>query len=90
MAQTKQKINQGFEASLTNVAMPQSVKEAQQRQFTARQQAYGDKVVTAFALSIHTIFVIAAGIMGVAFVLTLGLKERTLRVAKAEETPGEL
>lgn len=90
MPATKQKINDGFSKSLTNVAMPAPAKEKLQKDFTAKQQAYSDTLVDAFAASIHKIFIVTASIMLIALLFTLGLKERPLHSAKPTDTPSEI
>lgn len=89
MPTTKEKVTSGFNESLTNLAVPTQVKDALRRDFTEKQDAYSDKVVNAFSQSLHAIFITAASVMGVGMALSLLLKERTLRVAKGNETPGE-
>jgi MFS family permease len=88
MPMTKDKINEGFTASLTNVSLPQPIKEKLQKDLTTKQNEYITKVVNAFAESIHRIFIVASSTMFVALLLGLTLKERPLRSAKPDETPG--
>jgi EmrB/QacA subfamily drug resistance transporter len=90
MPDTKQKITDGFNASLTKVSMPQPVKEAVQKDFHAKQTAYNDKVTKAFSDSMHTIFLTTAGIMLAAMLISLALKERTLQAASPDATPSEI
>jgi hypothetical protein len=87
MPSVKTKINDGFTQSLTNVALPTVAKQALQKDFSDKQDQYGKKVVNAFSTSLHTIFIVASGMMAMAFVLALSLKERPLRVASSTETP---
>lgn len=88
MPATKDKINEGFTKSLTNIRLPEPAKQTIKNDFTAKQQNYSNKVVNAFASSIHSIFVITASLMFIALLITLRLKERVLRTATPEETPG--
>lgn len=90
MPSTKEKITEGFNASLAEMPAPQQTKDQISQEFSSKQAAYSDKVVEAFAESIRTIFIISAGSMAVALALSFALKERTLRAAKPQETPGEL
>jgi len=90
MPDTRQKITDGFEASLAQMQLPEQAKEQARQEFAAKQDAYAKQVINAFTESIRTIFIIAAGSMAVALALTLALKERPLRAARASETPGEL
>ncbi|HEV7952372.1 MAG TPA: MDR family MFS transporter [Candidatus Saccharimonadales bacterium] len=90
MPTTKEKINDSFADSMTNVAVPVSVKQQMQKDFTANQNAYSNKLVNAFSKSLHTIFIITSTMMFLALVLVSMLKERTLHHASPAETPGEL
>ncbi len=58
------------------------------RQIEEQQSAYNDRLVHAFSDSLHRIFMITASLMFLALVLSFFLKERPLRAAKADETPG--
>lgn len=89
MPTTKDKINQGFTKSLTNVKAPTAVKDTLKKDFTAKQDSYATKVVDAFSKSINHIFIIAGSLMLAALALSLALIERPLRSASPEETPGE-
>jgi EmrB/QacA subfamily drug resistance transporter len=89
MPTTKDKINQGFAKSISSVALPQPVKDKLQTDFTSKQNDYNNKVINAFTSSIHQIFTVTSSVMFIALLLSLALKERTLRSAKADETPGE-
>ena len=62
--------------------------EAAVRQIEEQQSAYNDRLVHAFSDSLHRIFMITASLMFLALVLSFFLKERPLRAAKADETPG--
>lgn len=90
MPDTRKKITEGFELSLAQMQLPESAKEQMRQEFVAKQDAYAEKVVNAFTESIRTIFIISAGSMAVALALSFALKERTLKAARATETPGEL
>ncbi|MDN5275106.1 MAG: putative Drug resistance transporter, EmrB/QacA subfamily [Candidatus Saccharibacteria bacterium] len=89
MPSTKDKINEGFTKSLTNVKAPIAVKDVLKKDFTAKQDGYATKVVDAFSTSIHHIFIVAGSVMLVALLLSIAIIERPLRSAKPEETPGE-
>jgi EmrB/QacA subfamily drug resistance transporter len=90
MPETKQKITDGFETGIDQLAAPQQVKDGLKKDFTEKQTAYGDKVVDAFADSMHVIFGVAASVMFLALILSLALKERPLQSASPEQTPGEI
>jgi len=90
MPDTRAKITQGFESSLAQMQLPEQAKEQTRQDFAAKQDAYADQVINAFTESIRTIFIISAGSMAVALALSFALKERALRAANPQETPGEL
>lgn len=71
------------------IALPAPVVTKVTDTFKADQQIFSDKIVTAFARSMHSIFIVTALLMGVALVLSLFLKERVLAKASPTETPGE-
>lgn len=89
MPDTKEKITQGFTQNLTNVALPQPAKEKLQQDFKTKQDDFASKIVNAFSSSIHGIFLASGLAMLVALGLSLTLKERPLRTASPQETPGE-
>lgn len=88
-ASTKEKVTEGLDKSLEASPLPQVAKDSVKKDVTDKQDAYGKKVVEAFSNSLHRIFIITSGIMALAGILTLFLKERPLRAATATETPGE-
>lgn len=87
-AAIKQKVTDGLDESLQSSAAPALVKETMKQDLLNKQNEYSKKVIEAFSASLHRIFIITAGIMTAAGVLTLFLKERPLRSAPASETPG--
>ncbi len=86
MPDTKEKIAEGFEASVASVPAP--LRDQATQQFTKNQQEYSDRVVNAFSDSLRTIFATSAVLMWVATVLVFLIKERPLHAAKPDETPG--
>jgi EmrB/QacA subfamily drug resistance transporter len=87
MPQTKDKVKEAVISSTAQLPAP--AKEAALKQFTEKQSAYSTKVVNAFTESIHHIFIVTSSIMAVGLLLSLAIKERTLKAATATETPGE-
>jgi EmrB/QacA subfamily drug resistance transporter len=73
---------------LQSAPLPSAVKDKQLQAFTKQQDDYSKDVVHAFSDSLHTIFLIASGLMAVALVLVLFVKERPLR-DNVKATPGE-
>jgi EmrB/QacA subfamily drug resistance transporter len=90
MADTRAKIHDGFTKSVDAVAAPQLVKETLTKQFDANQAAYSAKISDAFTSSLHLIFMVTSSMMFIAIILSSLLKERPLRTASADETPGEI
>lgn len=90
MPETKQKITDGFETGIASLAAPAPVKEALKKDFETKQSDFGDKIVNAFADSMHTIFYVTSGVMFLALLLSFTLKERPLQAASPEVTPSEI
>jgi EmrB/QacA subfamily drug resistance transporter len=88
MPDTKKKINDGFKTGIESMQVPKPVKTNIEKDFTAKQTAYNDTIVDAFASNIHKIFMISGGVMFIALLLSLAIKERELHTAKPAETPG--
>lgn len=57
--------------------------------FKTNQQTFSDKIVNAFSTSMHSVFIVTSGLMGVALILSLFIKERVLKAATPYQTPGE-
>ncbi|HEU5121727.1 MAG TPA: MDR family MFS transporter, partial [Candidatus Saccharimonadales bacterium] len=89
-SETKQKVNEGLEASLAGSPLPVVAKEKLQQDVRDKQAAYNDKVVDAFSRSLHQIFIVTSLLMLAAGGLSLALKERELRTASVDETPSEV
>jgi EmrB/QacA subfamily drug resistance transporter len=84
----KARITNGFEAAVENA--PEPVRTAATEEFTANQDEYSDKVVHAFSDSLRRIFGVASGLMLIAAVLVFFIRERELKHAGANATPGEM
>lgn len=84
----KQQIRSGFETSVKDTPAP--VKQQATATFEKNQAEYSDKVVHAFSQSLGTIFRVSAVLMLVAAVLVFFIRERELKKARPETTPGEL
>ena len=87
MPDVKNKITDAADKSIE--ALPRPVKEKAKAQFMADQNGFADKVTHAFSDSLRSIFLTATGLMIGATVLVFLIKERPLRSAKPDETPGE-
>jgi len=84
----KQKINDQANAAFTKLPLP--VKTVVSQQFKAQQDNFSSIVIHAFSDGMHNIFIVAAILMGVATIIVFGIKEKTLRTGKPQETPGEI
>jgi EmrB/QacA subfamily drug resistance transporter len=84
----KQKITDGFTSAVEK--MPQPVREKATQQFKDKQAAYSEKITNAFSKSLTTIFASSAVLLAVAVVLVFFVKERELKHASSDSTPGEL
>lgn len=88
-AAVKSKVIDGLNQNLDKSPLPQPVKDKMRHEVLAKQQAYGDKIVDAFTVSLHQIFIITSGVMLAAGIVSLFLRERELHAATPEQTPGE-
>jgi len=84
----KTRITSGFETALVNI--PVGAQTSAKATFDSNQKEYSSKIVNAFSSGIHSIFIVASGIVAVAAVLAVMIKEKPLAKAKATETPGEI
>jgi hypothetical protein len=85
----RDKVTDGLDKGLETSPAPAVVKDKIKQDLKEKQDAYSKKVIDAFTVSLHYIFVITSGIMLVAGALSFFLKERPLRTATVSETPGE-
>ncbi len=86
MPETKQKVTVGFKEGIQD--MPPAAQQEIMREFTAEQAAYAHKVTHAFSDSLQRIFLVSSVLMLVATVLVFMLKEKPLRAASPDQTPG--
>lgn len=78
------------DAAAKNFAqIPEPKRDVIAQTFTKQQQAFSSTVTHAFSTSLRRIFYVAAGLMVVSTIAVFAIKERPLRMAKPEETPGE-
>ena len=70
--------------------LPEPVAQKASEAFTQNQEEFAGKVEQAFSDSLQRIFIVASSLVGLSAVLVFTLKERTLRSAKPEATPGEM
>ncbi len=69
--------------------LPQPAREQASATFTQNQNEFASKVTHAFSDSLQRIFIVASSLIGLSAVLVFTLKEKKLRSAEPEVTPGE-
>ena len=84
----KQKITAGFEEATSS--LPADGRSSALSTFRMDQDAYASKITHAFSDSLVRIFVMSAVMMGMAVVLVMFVKERELKHASPDATPGEM
>lgn len=70
--------------------LPDAVAVKAKADLKDQQEEYANKVTQTFSDSLHTIFLVASGLMILATALAFTLKERPLAHASAAQTPGEM
>lgn len=86
MPDIKNSITSGFEKSVAS--LPDAARQDATKQFTASQDAYSYRVTHAFSKSLQAIFHVSAALMLAATVLVFMIKEKQLRSADSDQTPG--
>ena len=86
MPSTKEKITDGFTKSVAQ--LPEPLRQKTTEQFTTQQKDYSNKVTTAFSDSLRQIFMVSTTLMFMAAVLVFMIKEKPLKAASPEQTPG--
>lgn len=86
MPDTKQKITDGFTEGI--VALPAETRQQTAAEFTKEQSSYSDKITLAFSDSLQHIFRISSVLMLAAAILVFMVKERPLKSASPEQSPG--
>ena len=84
----KAQITQAAETQLKEA--PAEVQESAKKEFESNQNEFASKVTHAFSESLRQIFIVGAVMMAIATVLVYTLKERTLKAASPDATPGEM
>ncbi len=87
MPDIKAQITTGFETQ-ARTTLPAPAAEKAITTFTENQQIYSSNVTHAFSQSLQRIFIVAASLIGLAAVLVFTLREKKLRSASPEATPG--
>lgn len=86
----KSRITDAFNTNIAKAQIPAPYKTAAEKQFKDNQSEYTNKIVNAFSDSLRVIFLAAAGLMIAATLVVATIKERPLKSAKPEATPGEM
>ena len=87
MPDIKARITEAAQGQFAQLPEP-AAKQAHET-FTKSQDEYASKITHAFSDSLQRIFITAASLVGLAAVLVFTLKEKPLRAASPEATPGE-
>jgi EmrB/QacA subfamily drug resistance transporter len=82
----KHKISDGFTDSVAKLPAPARAQAT--IQFSDAQSDYSNKVVSAFSGSLQRIFLVSATLMFLAAILVFSIKEKPLRAASPQASPG--
>ncbi len=82
-ATIREKATKGIDAS----PAPEAMKQEQLKEFTKQQDVYSQDVIKAFGVSLSHIFVIAAVLMSIAFLVATRLPDRVL-ASRGVDAPG--
>ena len=85
----KERVKDSAHTSIASSPLPAPAKQQAVKDFDAKQTAYSDKVIHAFSKSLRYIFVVSAVLMAAAAVVVFTVKERELKHASPDATPGE-
>jgi len=88
MPDVKKQITDGAKSGFAE--LPQPVAEKAEATFTKNQEEFSGKVTHAFSDSLRHIFVVASVLMVISTILAFSLKERKLKQASPDQTPGEM
>lgn len=88
MPDIKGQISKSAESSFAKLPAVQATKA--QNTFNKQQSDFSSKVTHAFSASLRNIFVVSTTLVAVATVLVFLLKERVLKTASPQDTPGEI
>jgi EmrB/QacA subfamily drug resistance transporter len=89
MPDLKSKISDSATKAIdSNPQLPAPAKQLAIDKFKNTQSGYATKITTAFSDSLQRIFIVSAVLMFVAGILVFNIKEKTLKSASPEKTPG--
>lgn len=83
----KQQVSEGANQQFD--ALPEQQAEVARTTLANNQEAFSEAVSQTFSDSLKHIFYVASGLMALATVAVFSLKERTLKSASPDQTPGE-
>lgn len=84
----KEQITNKAQAAMTE--LPVQAKEQAQTEFTKSQEEFASTVTHVFSDSLQRIFLVAGGLMTLATIAAFAMKERRLKSASPDQTPGEM
>jgi EmrB/QacA subfamily drug resistance transporter len=88
MPDLKAQVSSAANDAFAKIPNPE-VRTVASKQFVANQNQFTNTVTHAFSYSLQHIFYVATGLMVTATIAVFIIKERVLRSAKPDETPGE-
>lgn len=89
MPDLKSKITDGFNTAINSQPnLPAPAKQQATENFKREQSTYSDKITSAFSDSLHRLFWVSATLMFVAAILVFMIKEKELKAASPNQTPG--
>lgn len=87
MPDMKERVSNAVDAQFD--ALPAQAGEAARETFAKNQEEFSSKVTHAFSESLQRIFIVASSLIGLSAVFVFTLREKKLRSATPESTPGE-
>jgi len=89
MPDTKNKISDAFDGAISSEKnIPAPVQKQILQKFDDDQSAYADTITHAFSKSLQQIFIVSAVMMFLAAILVFAIRERPLKAASPEQSPG--
>jgi hypothetical protein len=82
----KTEIKDGFSSSVST--LPTVYKDQATTQFNKEQSDYSNKIIDSFSNSLQRIFIVSASLMFLAAILVFAVKEKPLRAANPQMSPG--
>jgi hypothetical protein len=88
MPDVKAQVSDAADKSFSKIP-DQTARKTVAKEFKANQDEFSSTVTHAFSYSLQQIFFVATGLMIASTIAVFAVKERVLRSAKPDETPGE-